>query len=243
MESTVANCARYIADIRNGIDIDISLERLCEQLGYDQYCLILYPRSPLNDHLKVRYTNYPTEWIASYVEKGLWKYDPSLRHLSSGSSYVQVIGPAAKDEIADQDNDEGSKVFAREADHFGIDSGVTAPLQGSSCYGFLNLNGDTCPDKMLPLELVGASILQAVADATNASKADQVYDLLSVRERQVLYWASRGKTASETSQIIGITERTVTAHVSSSLQKLNCTNKVQAVAVVAPYLHHEPTPI
>jgi LuxR family quorum-sensing system transcriptional regulator SolR len=53
---------------------------------------------------------------------------------------------------------------------------------------------------------------------------------LSTRERDVLSWTADGKTAWETSQILGISESTVAFHMKNAMTKLNCQTKVQAVA-------------
>lgn len=59
---------------------------------------------------------------------------------------------------------------------------------------------------------------------------------LSHREREVLRWTAAGKTAGEVATILGITERTVNFHISSTLKKLKVTNKAQA-AVTAMMLN------
>jgi len=48
-------------------------------------------------------------------------------------------------------------------------------------------------------------------------------------------WAAAGKSAADTGDILGITERTVTAHIVSACQKLDATNKTQAVARALQY--------
>lgn len=59
---------------------------------------------------------------------------------------------------------------------------------------------------------------------------------LTKREIEVLKWTKEGKTAYETSVILGIRERTVNFHISNIKQKLDVSNKVQAVAAA---LHAE----
>jgi LuxR family transcriptional regulator len=68
--------------------------------------------------------------------------------------------------------------------------------------------------------------------ASRAKPADLAPELdqLTEREREVLRWSAEGKTAEETGTILGITERTVTYHVTSAMGKLDVTNKTQAVA-------------
>ncbi|MDX1252261.1 MAG: autoinducer binding domain-containing protein, partial [Gammaproteobacteria bacterium] len=51
---------------------------------------------------------------------------------------------------------------------------------------------------------------------------------LSSREVEVLRWTAEGKTSSEVSEILGISERTVNFHINSTLTKLNASNKTAA---------------
>ncbi len=51
---------------------------------------------------------------------------------------------------------------------------------------------------------------------------------LSSREVAVLRWTAEGKTSSETSEILGISERTVNFHINNAVTKLNATHKTAA---------------
>ncbi|MQT12663.1 helix-turn-helix transcriptional regulator [Segnochrobactrum spirostomi] len=61
---------------------------------------------------------------------------------------------------------------------------------------------------------------------------DETPDLvrLTDRERDVLAWAARGKTAQDTAEILGIALDTIGTHMRACLQKLNANNKTHAVA-------------
>jgi LuxR family transcriptional regulator len=52
---------------------------------------------------------------------------------------------------------------------------------------------------------------------------------LSARELECLKWTRDSKTAWEVGVILGISERTVNAHISNAMRKLHCFNKHQAV--------------
>lgn len=54
---------------------------------------------------------------------------------------------------------------------------------------------------------------------------------LTRREKQCLIWASQGKTAFETSVILGITERTARFYIESARKKLDAVNITQAVSI------------
>jgi DNA-binding CsgD family transcriptional regulator len=53
---------------------------------------------------------------------------------------------------------------------------------------------------------------------------------LTDREREILMWAGRGLTVSDTADILKISEETVQTHVRNAVQKLGATNKTHAVA-------------
>ena len=56
------------------------------------------------------------------------------------------------------------------------------------------------------------------------------YDL-SPREREVLKWAADGKTAWETAQLIGVSERAIRLYTENAMGKLKAKTKTQAVAI------------
>lgn len=53
---------------------------------------------------------------------------------------------------------------------------------------------------------------------------------LTDRERDVLSWAARGKTISDTAEILKISEQTADGYMRNALVKLDATNKTHAVA-------------
>jgi LuxR family transcriptional regulator, quorum-sensing system regulator BjaR1 len=54
---------------------------------------------------------------------------------------------------------------------------------------------------------------------------------LTAREREVLAWISRGKSAWEIGEILGIAKRTVDEHAQTAARKLGAANRTQAVAI------------
>lgn len=62
------------------------------------------------------------------------------------------------------------------------------------------------------------------------SRGEDMAFQLSERERQVLEWASAGKTSWEIAAILQLSEHTVNQYLASSIQKLGATNRVHAVA-------------
>jgi DNA-binding CsgD family transcriptional regulator len=62
-------------------------------------------------------------------------------------------------------------------------------------------------------------------------KAQTLTHALTSRQREVLTWVARGKTAGETAQILHITKRTVDEHVRTIVRKLGAANRTHAVAI------------
>ena len=69
------------------------------------------------------------------------------------------------------------------------------------------------------------------APGLTASEDPRLSASLTDREQDVLSWAARGKTNSETAEILGITEQTIEFHLRNASRKLNALNKTQAVAL------------
>jgi DNA-binding CsgD family transcriptional regulator len=57
--------------------------------------------------------------------------------------------------------------------------------------------------------------------------------LLTPREREVLTWVARGKSASDIGKILRIAKRTVDEHAQSAVRKLGAQNRAQAVAIAS----------
>lgn len=68
--------------------------------------------------------------------------------------------------------------------------------------------------------------------ARNDGATGTALDLLSQRERQVAEAASRGSTNKEIARTMGITERTVKAHLSASFEKLGVRDRMQLALLV-----------
>ncbi len=79
------------------------------------------------------------------------------------------------------------------------------------------------------IEIVGREFRHRAREERNPDMPE-TRDVLTDKERDVLAWAARGKTASETSDILKISESTVDTHFKSILRKLEAANKTHAVA-------------
>lgn len=80
------------------------------------------------------------------------------------------------------------------------------------------------------MELIAAEKRKDAAFGLALDSARDTAPILTDRERDVLSWAGRGKTISETADILKLSEGTVETHVKNALAKLGAHNKTHAVA-------------
>jgi DNA-binding NarL/FixJ family response regulator len=74
-------------------------------------------------------------------------------------------------------------------------------------------------------------LMQGLA-VRNIEAAEPALDMLSQRERQVAEAAARGSTNKEIARVMGITERTVKAHLSAAYEKLGVRDRMQLSLLV-----------
>lgn len=74
-------------------------------------------------------------------------------------------------------------------------------------------------------------LMQGLA-VRNTGSAEPALDLLSQRERQVAEATSRGSSNKEIARAMGITERTVKAHLSAAFEKLGVRDRMQLALLV-----------
>lgn len=75
-------------------------------------------------------------------------------------------------------------------------------------------------------------LMQGLARQQDGSGPQADLSLLSQRERQVAEAAARGSTNKEIARVLGITERTVKAHLSAAFEKLGVRDRMQLSLVV-----------
>jgi len=87
----------------------------------------------------------------------------------------------------------------------------------------------TLKKKYLRDLIIIAQLIHNVIIRLNSKKDECQEPLLTRREKQCLYWASRGKTVQETALILGISHNTVRAYIESARRALDCYTIAQAV--------------
>lgn len=179
-------------------------------------------------------SGYPKAWRDHYMANNYMVIDPTVKYCAQNITPLSWDG----DSMQKKENAEIRR-FMSEAQDFGIKSGVSFPVhtaQGDSAMlTFASEQGqsESPPriQRVLPMgQLFAAYLHEAVRrifdnDVLALSKVE-----LTQREKQCLLWATEGKTTWETSQILRISERTVTFHLQNVQGKLGVGSRQQAVA-------------
>jgi len=207
---------------------------LCEDYGFDRFIYgARIPTSFVKPYF-IFISGYPKEWRDHYTRNNYMIVDPTVEYCARSITPLCWDGES----LLGTENPEVQR-FMSEAHDFGLNSGVSFPLhtaQGDfAMLSFASeyLHKDSAPhlQRVLPIgQLFTAYLHEAVrrvfaSDVLTLSRVD-----LTGREKECLLWATEGKTAWETSQILSISERTVTFHLQNVQHKLGINNRQQAVA-------------
>lgn len=204
------------------------LRLIVQELGFEYCSYVLRQPIPLTNPSMIWSSNYPTEWLRHYEANNYLAIDPTVQQAAACAQPVVwdngSIGPPSE--------------FWEEAGSYGIRHGWTLLTRGPrAATGLLSLarshdsiSSSELDDKEMKLVWLSHQIHGMVDALESQSNLPGHAHQLTEREREVLRWSAEGKTAEETGTILGITERTVTYHVTSAMGKLDVTNKTQAVA-------------
>ncbi|WP_339109592.1 autoinducer binding domain-containing protein [Thioclava sp. GXIMD4216] len=171
-------------------------------------------------------TNYPEEWARHYASQQLYSYDPVLQFgrlvsypvkwsdLKHASGYGDTHGHVQ-----------------RQAQDFGLYSGICMSihnLDGSLLLASLSKANPCALNDTLMNEAARAlqSLNGVSASLKLAGKND--YDLTK-REIECLSWAAIGKTSSDISAILHISNNTVDCHFKSAMRKLAANSRTFAI--------------
>lgn len=172
---------------------------------------------------------YSNEWVHHYCSQNYFDVDPVL------PSSMRSLLPLDWGRI--KVNDRKIFNFFGEAKEYGVGrQGLSFPIRGR--YGETALFSIThdCSDRewesfrrhcMRDFQILSFCFHELILRAESRFIKPSP---LSRRERECLYWASRGKTFSEIGIILSLSERTVKFYLDIARHKLGATNITEAVA-------------
>ncbi|MEW6644983.1 MAG: LuxR family transcriptional regulator [Pseudomonadota bacterium] len=196
--------------------------------GYTTFIFTGLPNLTERFEQKVLLKHWPEEWFQTYTREQYILDDPVGWFCRSAAEPFEW-----SEARYDPDKQPRSHQVMNAASEFGMRRGLCVPVHGLLGLDWcVSLGGD----KLDLSPLAKASVhLMAVYAFNKARRAPALlamapFPRLTAREREVIAWTAAGKSAWETSCILGIAVDTVNKHAASAARKLNATNKTQAVA-------------
>ncbi|NDL63649.1 LuxR family transcriptional regulator [Acerihabitans arboris] len=184
----------------------------------------------------VIYSNYPAEWIRKYIDMTLYKYDPVI--LMARKSIMPFLWD---DKTLSFNTSVYNKIFEVSRE-YNIYSGYAFPLhdhENNLATLSLYTEGECgvllkqyVEEHKRSIQLLLLSVheqymhIEPHLDKLPRGKSERT---LTVRQVEVLRWASLGKTYGEIAIIMGITESTVKFHISNLIVKLGVVNAKHAI--------------
>jgi LuxR family transcriptional regulator, quorum-sensing system regulator BjaR1 len=205
-------------------------EKTIGDLGFHAYIMAGIPE-PGQTLAQVTVANgWPAEWFELYNRENLSAVDPVPRHC------FNTLNPFEwKDVPYDRERDAAAHDVMTRARDFRFHAGFCIPIHYDDATGAVSMAGDQPyldPETKSALHLMSVFThgrLRALA-RSSPPVTPVPGRRLSETEAEVLRWAARGKTAWETSQILGISERNVRWHLEEAQRKLMAPNKTATVA-------------
>jgi DNA-binding CsgD family transcriptional regulator len=201
-------------------------------MGYDRvvYSLITdHPRlgKPAGHGIQ---RNYPDDWMKHYMERGYFHIDPVPKQALKSSL------PFTWDRLIEQSSltDQEMQVM-QEAREAKLLDGVGLPIYGIggeiAGLGLASSTGGIAPDRnmLCTLMLLAHQFHYAYSVEGEKPPVRDPADLLTAKEKEVLYWLAEGKTQEEIGQIMSISANTVKFHTKSIFGKLEVSEKTLAV--------------
>jgi DNA-binding CsgD family transcriptional regulator len=207
------------------------LIKIAEEFGFPLVNMALLGRRVDGTGCVKHLRNDPAEWQAFALEESAVGRDPCVELCKvSVSPFVYDQNTYIKAGAGD--------LYEIQAP-FGFKTGISAVVRVSP-----NRRLNIGMDRIEPLPTDPLQLMSMLADLQLmlTFAQDTAYRLLfdtrdhapsyalTTREREVLRWASSGKTAWETGRLLSISENTVAKQLMSAARRLGCTSKAQAVA-------------
>ncbi len=197
-----------------------------ERLSFRAFCAGRFTLRRNDETLEILGTTWPEEWNRRYAERSYNRADPVAAAFHETAVPFDWARLRARAEglparIMDEGRDFGF------CDGFGFGIHHRGPFISGISLGSQKV--ELSPEEARGLHLASIFFeakLEQLHFHDSAAKR-----VLSKRERECLSWVAEGKGDWEISQILTVSEITVTHYVKNAMKKLNATKRTQAVVV------------
>jgi LuxR family transcriptional regulator, quorum-sensing system regulator SolR len=204
---------------------------IARKLGFDHCAYGIRASIPVSRQRIMMFNTYPTEWRDRYTKQNYLAVDPTVQH--GLRSMLPIVWT---DELFVKARD-----FWEDAREHDLRFGWAQPCRDSQgVLGMLTvarsneeLSRAEMQDKSIRLSWLSQITHMAMARIVVKKLVPEATVRLSIKETAVIRWTAEGKSAAEISEIMGLSIRTVTFHVSNVVKKLNAANKTAAAVRAA----------
>lgn len=222
--------ARHCTDLSS---LEKLIANILNIIDFEYYLVgISIPISITRSHSRI-IDNYPDTWRNIYDKNNLRDIDPIFLYSIKNHNPVLWSDPCIKvitDRLSSDIN------IMEEAKKHNLDTGITIPIH--SFGGTFGMCSFANPDNQLgdeEMATIASQILAPVIVDCFYNEPGFINPLsewpdLTHREVECLKWSAEGKSAWEIAKISNCSERTVVFHLANVCEKLNATNKYQAIS-------------
>ena len=212
-------------------DLKRLVNRLQNLVPYEfALCVLAAPSCSSADPYRIVNVSYPVSWLEHYRSEHFDRIDPVVKE------HRLHVGPQYWQDSYEKHPE--ARQFIASASDYGLKTGYSHGLKalGGDYVSIFSFGGRSMERSLRTchiLRRIVPHLHQAlVRVVTPLNHLPQVtYAKLSPREQEVLRWVKEGKTTSEISSKLSISERTVKFHVRNTLRKVRASTRAQAVAV------------
>lgn len=207
------------------------IEFAARSLGFEYCAYGLRVPLPITNPKTLILNNYPVGWQDQYISENYLKTDPTVLHGCRTQTPI----------IWDDAVFVSARKLWEDAQSFGLRVGwAQSSLDATGTGGMLTLSR-SC-DVLTQSELNSQEIKlrwltiishQSLSRIFISKIGEQTQPALTAREIEVLKWTADGKTSSEISDILAVSENTVNFHIKNAVGKLQTANKTAAVVRAA----------
>ena len=177
-------------------------------------------------------SNYPREWQDRYVQMNYLRIDPVVTRAKHGPPIFRWSAEETR-----RSNRRDLKQFFRDADQFGIRSGlsISVPVGFKDRMVFTLASGDRLvstdeyPDTVTAAVAVAFIHSRLAAATQDAALSSEIH--LSPREAECLRWFADGMSMPDIALLLGIGYRSVRSYLDEATQKLGAANSRQAATI------------
>ncbi len=231
MKSWQADQIRLVKGATRGEDAFAAITIETRALGFEFASFGIKSPVPLASPRVAWCSNYPEEWKRIYESRQYIRHDPTVAHALISDEpivWTEALFAACPE-------------LRAEARQHGLVHGVGLPRRDAqgmvSLLTLVRREPEILDEEMRikveRLQWLSYLCHEGIIRHWMPALYGSVGDDLSVRELEVLRWSCDGLTASETAEILSLSEATVNFHMRSACQKLGTRNKTSAAVRAA----------